>query len=116
MGSRSWRPAARLPALRCPASNIRNMKLLLALLLPAPSQAAIWPDAIGSYHRTAATAVKPAEINPIDRPVWEEYGLKDSESATYEKGAAEKGAADKGAAENGPSRFTATAWMLTDPT
>jgi hypothetical protein len=72
------------------------MKLLLALLLPALSQAAIWPDTIGPYHRTAATAAQLA-----DRPIWEEYGLKDSESATY---------------ENGDSRFTATAWMLGDPT
>ena len=53
------------------------MKLLFALLLPALSQAAIWPDAIGPYHRTAATAVKLG-----DRPIWEEYGLKDSESGT----------------------------------
>jgi len=72
------------------------MKLLIALLLPALSQAAIWPDAIGPYHRTAATAVTLA-----DRPIWEEYGLKDSESATY---------------ENPAARFTATAWVLGDPT
>jgi len=84
---------ARLPF---PASNSKSMKLLFALLLPALSQAAIWPDAIGPYHRTAATAVK-----LTDRPIWEEYGLKDSESGTY---------------ENGASRFTATAWILADPT
>src|SRR5438477_195971 len=29
------------------------MKLLVALLVPALSQAAIWPDAIGPYHRAA---------------------------------------------------------------
>lgn len=72
------------------------MKLLFAVLLPALSHAAIWPDAIGPFHRTATAAVTLA-----DRPVWEEYGLKDSESATY---------------ENGASRFTATAWVLADPT
>jgi hypothetical protein len=72
------------------------MKLLFALFLPALSQAAIWPEAIGPYHRTAATAV-----NLADRPIWEEYGLKDSEAGTY---------------ENGDSHFTATAWILGDPT
>jgi hypothetical protein len=72
------------------------MKFLIALLLPALSQAAIWPDTIGPFHRTAATPV-----TLTDRPIWEEYGLKDSESATY---------------ENGASRFTAIAWMLGDPT
>jgi len=72
------------------------MKLFLALLLPALSQAAIWPEAIGSYRRSAT-----APVSLADRPVWEEYGLKDSESATY---------------ENGASRFTATAWVLGDTT
>ena len=76
------------------------MKLLIALFLPALSQAAIWPDAIGPYHRTAATAVNNS-VNLADRPIWEEYGLKESESATY---------------ENGAARFTATAWVLGDPT
>src|ERR1700739_4162362 len=72
------------------------MKFLFALLLPVLSQAAIWPDTIGSYNRTAANPV-----NLADRPIWEEYGLKDSESATY---------------ENGAARFTGTAWVLGDPT
>jgi hypothetical protein len=69
---------------------------LLALLLPALAQAAIWPDAIGAYHRTSAS--KPALA---DGPLWDEYGLRDSETATY---------------ENGAARFTATAWRLQDPT
>jgi len=72
------------------------MKLLFALLVPALSQAAIWPEALGPFHRTAATP-----LNLTDRPVWEEYGLKDSESAAY---------------ENGATRFTAIAWVLADPT
>lgn len=72
------------------------MKLFLALLLPTLSQAAIWPEAIGAYRRAAI-----APVTLVDRPVWEEYGLKDSESATY---------------ENGASRFTATAWVLGDTT
>ena len=72
------------------------MRFLFALLLPLLSHAAIWPDAIGSYHRTSASPVTLA-----DRPIWDEYGLKDSESATF---------------ENGAARFTATAWVLADPT
>ena len=71
-------------------------KFLLALLLPALAQAAIWPDAIGAYHRTASS--KPALA---DAPIWDEYGLRESETATY---------------ENGPAKFTATAWRLQDPT
>ena len=71
-------------------------RFLLALLLPALAQAAIWPDAIGAYHRTASS--KPALA---DAPIWDEYGLRESETATY---------------ENGPAKFTATAWRLQDPT
>jgi hypothetical protein len=71
-------------------------RFLLALLLPALAQAAIWPDAIGAYHRTAAS-------QPVlaDGPLWDEYGLRESETATY---------------ENGSAKFTATAWRLQDPT
>lgn len=54
---------------------------LLLLLLPGLAAAAILPDAIGPYHRTAAS--KPASA---DRGLWDEYGLKDSETATYESG------------------------------
>jgi hypothetical protein len=72
------------------------IRLLLALLVPALAQAAIWPDAIGAYHRTAAS--KPVLA---DAPLWDEYGLRESETATY---------------ENGSAKFTATAWRLQDPT
>jgi hypothetical protein len=71
-------------------------RFLLALLIPALAQAAIWPDAIGVYHRTAAS--KPALA---DTPLWDEYGLRESETATY---------------ENGSARFTATVWRLQDST
>jgi hypothetical protein len=71
-------------------------RFLLALLLPALAQAAIWPDAIGAYHRTAAS--KPVLA---DGSLWDEYGLQDSETAAY---------------ENGSARFTATAWRLQDST
>src|SRR5471032_824000 len=72
------------------------MKLLLALLIPVVSQAAIWPDAIGPYHRAATM-----QVTLTDRPVWNEYGLKESEAARY---------------ENGASSFTATAYLLQDTT
>jgi hypothetical protein len=71
-------------------------RLLLALLVPALAQAAIWPDAIGAWHRTAAS--KPVLT---DGPLWDEYGLQESETATY---------------ENGSAGFTATAWRLQDST
>ena len=72
------------------------MKLLAAVLLPLLAGAAILPDSIGPYHRGEATQPMLA-----DRPVWDEYGLKDSETATY---------------TNGASRFTATAYQLQDTT
>jgi len=72
------------------------MKFLLALLIPVVSQAAIWPDAIGPYHRAATM-----QVTLTDRPVWDEYGLKESEAARY---------------ENGASSFTATAYVLQDTT
>ena len=71
-------------------------RFLLTLLLPVLSHAAIWPDAIGAYHRTAAS--KPVLA---DGPLWDEYGLRESETAAY---------------ENGSARFTATAWRLQDST
>ena len=71
--------------------------LLYALLLPGLASAAILPDTVGAYHRTATTT-KPAIA---DRAVWDEFGLKNSESATY---------------ENGKAKFTATAWQLQDST
>jgi hypothetical protein len=58
--------------------------------------AAIWPDTIGAYSRT--TTSKPALA---DRAVWNEFGLKNSESAVY---------------QNGSAKFTAIAWQLADTT
>jgi hypothetical protein len=68
----------------------------LVILLPGLASAAIWPDTFSNFHRTSAA---PAAIS--DQPVWDEYGLKDSETAAYEAG---------------PAKFTATAWVLQDPT
>jgi hypothetical protein len=73
------------------------MKFLLsALLLPSFAAAAILPASIGDHQRDAGT--KPAIS---DQPIWTEYGLKDSETATY---------------QNGNAKFTATAWQLPDTT
>jgi len=72
------------------------MKLLAIFLLPAALAAAILPDAIGEAHRTATT-----QPSLSDRPLWDEYGLKESETATY---------------ENGPAKFTLTAYRMADST
>src|SRR5438045_5050295 len=72
------------------------MKFLITVLLPLLASAAILPETIGPYHRTSTSQPLLA-----DRPVWDEYGLKGSESAAY---------------ENGEEKFTATAWRLQDPT
>lgn len=73
------------------------MKLFVsALLLPCLAAAAIFPDAIGAYHRTSTS--KPAIA---DRQLWDEYGLKSAETATY---------------ENGSAKLNVTAWQLQDTT
>ncbi|HEV3197209.1 MAG TPA: DUF6599 family protein [Bryobacteraceae bacterium] len=69
---------------------------VLGLLVPALGLGAILPEAIGSYHRTSTS-----QASPSDRPLWEEYGLKDSETASY---------------ENGAEKFTATVYRLQDTT
>jgi len=78
------------------ASN-REMKFLLAALLaPALCLGAIWPENIGAWKRTATL-----QAILSDRPVWDEYGLKESEAARY---------------ENGDANFTATGYRLQDTT
>lgn len=72
------------------------MKLFVAALLPFLAGAAILPDAIGPYQRGATSQTPLA-----DRPIWDEYGLKDYETVTY---------------TNGDSSFTATAYQLQDTT
>ncbi|HEY2013821.1 MAG TPA: DUF6599 family protein [Bryobacteraceae bacterium] len=73
------------------------MKLFLSLfLVPGLCLAAIWPESIGPFHRISASPAAPA-----DRPLWDEYGLKESETARY---------------ENGPAKLTATAYRLQDTT
>jgi hypothetical protein len=72
------------------------MKLLAALLLPAALTAAILPESIGDCHRTATS--QPALT---DRPLWEEYGLKEAETGSY---------------QNGDSKFSLTAYRMLDST
>jgi uncharacterized protein DUF6599 len=69
---------------------------LLALLLPVLAGAAVWPDTLGAFHRTADTS---AALS--DRALWNEYGLKDSEASIY---------------ESGKDKFTATVYRLQDTT
>jgi hypothetical protein len=59
------------------------MKFFVCALILAPllAQGAILPDAIGPYQKTAVT---PAVFT--NRAVWNEYGLKESEAATYRSG------------------------------
>jgi len=70
--------------------------LLAALIVAAPALAGIWPDQIGEFKRVSAA---PAAVS--ERAVWDEYGLDETERATYE-GASQK--------------FAATAWRLRDTT
>ena len=72
------------------------MKFFPILLLPLLAGAAILPESIGPYRRTATS--QPALA---DRPLWDEYGLKESESAAY---------------ESGKKKLTATVWRLQDST
>lgn len=72
------------------------MRLLLAILLPAVSSAAIWPENFGSFHRVSA---EPVTVS--NRPLWDEYGLQQAERAEY---------------ESGLQRFSGTAWRFQDST
>ena len=55
------------------------IRILLPLLLPILASAALFPDPLGTAHRTA---IHPAPIS--DKPLWDEYGLQDSEQAGYD--------------------------------
>lgn len=78
------------------ASN-REMKFLFAALLaPALCLGAIWPENVGAWKRAATM-----RATLFDRPIWDEYGLKESEAARY---------------ENGAGNFTATGYRLQETT
>ncbi|HWC96279.1 MAG TPA: DUF6599 family protein [Candidatus Sulfopaludibacter sp.] len=72
------------------------MKFLVCLLAAGMAYAATLPDTLGEWRR--ASVSQPALQ---DQPVWTELGLKDSETAAYEKGAA---------------KFQATIYHLQDTT
>src|SRR5580692_6295430 len=72
------------------------MKLVAVLLVPLLAGAAILPDSIGAYHRTAVS-----QPTLSGRDLWDEYGLHEYESATY---------------ENGAAKFTVNAYQLQDST
>ena len=72
------------------------MKFLFPLFLPILAGAAVLPDSIGPYQRSEVSAPTVA-----DRPLWDEYGLKSSESAVY---------------LNGPGRLVVSVWRLQDST
>jgi hypothetical protein len=72
------------------------MKKLLLLFLPVLVSAAILPDTIGDWKKGAAT---PAAVP--DQKVWHEYGLQDSETATY---------------VNGDQKWDISAWRFSDAT
>lgn len=75
-----------MPERRVPVSNRVMRFLLTALLVPALAAATLLPDTIGAWQRLALSqaATKPALS---DRPIWDECGLKDSETAEYKNGA-----------------------------
>src|ERR1017187_4440612 len=90
-------PLQELEAETAPMASNREMKFLLAVLLaPALCLGAIWPENIGAWKRTATM-----QATLSDRPIWDEYGLKESEAARY---------------ENGDGNFTATGYRLQDTT
>ena len=72
------------------------MKLAALLLFPVLAGAAVWPDMLGAYHRASDAPTK-----LTDQALWDELGLKDSETAVY---------------ENGADKFTATDYRLADTT
>jgi hypothetical protein len=78
------------------ASN-RGMKFLLAAVLaPGLCLGAIWPENIGAWKRASTT-----QATLFDRPLWDEYGLKESEAARF---------------ENAGENFTVTGYRLQDTT
>jgi hypothetical protein len=82
-------------------SRVAFLWLLPALLLPATARAAIFPEQIGPYQKSA-----PKTLGIPDRALYEEYGLEATEAADY---ATPNATPDK-------KRFSAVAWRLHDST
>ncbi len=77
-------------------SGVLKRLLLAGLLGTLAAYGAIWPPQIGGFKRTSSA---PAAVQ--DRPLWDEYGLEEAETAGYSDGA---------------RQFAATAYRLKDPT
>ena len=77
--------------------RVATWAALLVLLILTPAAAAIWPDALGPFHRVSAHPVNPT----ADKAIWDEYNLRDGEAAQY---------------EGDNQKFTATAYRFQDPT
>ena len=76
----------------------RDAAVACLLLLPSLAMAAIWPDALGTLHRSSVKAAAPPGA---DAAIWDEYGFREGETAQYE----------------GPGeKFSATAYRFQDPT
>ena len=70
--------------------------VILGLACCLTASAALLPERIGKYERASAAAVTPG-----DQPLWQEYGLQQAETATYQ-------------AEG--EKFALTGWRLQDST
>jgi hypothetical protein len=70
--------------------------LTFLLFVPLAAQAAIFPDHIGTFDKSA-----PTSLTTPDRPLLDEFGLEASEQAEYKSDA---------------NHFTATAWRFRDST
>jgi len=73
----------------------KPLSVVLFALLVASAQAGIWPEHFGPGERKDAS-----KVNVSDQKLWSEYGLEESEKASY----------------GGEEPFTATAYRLQDPT
>ncbi len=69
---------------------------LIALVLPVACMASILPDTMGEYHRGT-----PSKPGLTDAKLWDEFGLKEAETAAY---------------SDASTSFQATAWRLQDST
>jgi hypothetical protein len=92
-------PDFRLSRLLPPRTIAKLGSVPIFVLLCAPAMAAIFPEQIGSYQRSA-----PQTLSVPDRALYEEYGLEATEAADY----ATPNPAQK--------RFSAVGWRLHDST
>ncbi len=94
-----WRIVGQARSLRRPRRPpFGTAKLAaLALFLPLVANAAIFPETLSNFHRVSDAPLTP----PTNQAIWDEYGLREAETAQY---------------EGDGQKFTATAYRLQDPT